>query len=632
MRRKGHPAVRVAGLVLGAALLVASAAYLVDLVEANALGPVIRAVLADPLGLGAALAMYGVAFALRAWAWQHILPELPGRQAWAALHSALLGNHVLPLRLGEPMRVTSVLRRTTAPVGPVTASAIALRAADVLAVLALAAIAAPALLAAAGPLVPAAIGLAALVLVVGVGWLARLRARGSTVRLPGVRALAATGAAWLLEAAVVWEVANVAGFALTAWEAVAVTAVTVAAQAVAVTPGGLGTYEAAATAALVAVGVPAAPAFALALTTHAVKTSYALVVGGHALLWPAPGYWGRFRLPEHTPARPAPWPVTDDAPVVAVIPVHDEEPTIAEVIRGLPPTVAGRRVVPLVVDDGSTDGSADSARAAGALVVTQPRNLGLGAAVRRGLAEAVSLSPAAVVYLDADLEYDPGELPLLARPVLTGSADYVVGSRFAGTIRRMLPHRRAGNLALTWWLRWMSRQRITDGQSGFRAFSPRAAAAAEIVHDYNYAQVLTLDLLGKGFRYDEVPITYAFRSTGTSFIRLGQYLRRVLPAVHRELNASVLDDMAIEALPGGGPGVPVEPAVVAQGVDGVVGHHQRVMGVVVREQSLPAERHHPPKHASPVVHAGEVVLEADPVDRIDLTEPAALDVHAVDRG
>jgi hypothetical protein len=113
----------------------------------------------------------------------------------------------------------------------------------------------------------------------------------------------------------------------------------------------------------------------------------------------------------------------------------------------------------------------------------------------------------------------------------------VVGSRFAGGPRRMRPHRTAGNRVLTSWLRWTARRPdLTDGQSGYRAFSPAAAAAAEVVHDYNYAQVLTLDLLGKGYAYAEVPITYAFRTTGTSFVKLGTYLRRVLPAVHRELN------------------------------------------------------------------------------------------------
>jgi hypothetical protein len=76
---------------------------------------------------------------------------------------------------------------------------------------------------------------------------------------------------------------------------------------------------------------------------------------------------------------------------------------------------------------------------------------------------------------------------------------------------------------------------LTDGQSGYRALSAAAAAAAEIVHDFNYAQVLTLDLLGKGFRYAEVPISYGFRTTGRSFVRLGPYLRHVVPAVRTEL-------------------------------------------------------------------------------------------------
>jgi glycosyltransferase involved in cell wall biosynthesis len=61
-------------------------------------------------------------------------------------------------------------------------------------------------------------------------------------------------------------------------------------------------------------------------------------------------------------------------------------------------------------------------------------------------------------------------------------------------------------------------------------------ADAEILHDYNYAQVLTLDLLAKGYRYLEVPIGYSFRSAGRSFVRPASYLRRVLPAVWRELN------------------------------------------------------------------------------------------------
>ena len=631
---KHRAAIRVVGLALGVIAVVAAAVYLAGAIETGTVRRVALAVAADPIGLTLAITAYAGAFVLRSWAWQRTLPGLPARQAWAALHVSLLGNHVLPLRLGEPLRVTSVLRRTSLAAHAVTASALTLRAADVLAVLAVAAVAAPAVLMAAGPWALLVFGAAGALTTAGLVWSRRLRKLGSGVRLPTFGALGATVLAWGLEGAVVWETARAAGFSLSAWQAVAVTAATIAAQTVAVTPGGLGTYEAAATAALVALGAPPGEAFAIALTTHAVKMGYALLVGGHALFWPVPGYWGRFRLPRRLPARPTRMAVPPTAPIVAMVPVHDEAATIAEVIRRLPSAIEERPVVPLVFDDGSTDGSGRLARDAGAMVVTQPRNLGLGAAVRCGLDVATSLNPAAVVYLDADLEYDPAELGLLAHPVLDGSADYVVGSRFTGDIRRMLPHRRLGNVVLTRWMRWMTRRRdLTDGQSGYRAFSPRAAAEAEVVHDYNYAQVLTLDLMGKGFSYREVPISYAFRSSGTSFVKLGRYLRRVVPAVHRELNAgpeaSVLDDVVAEPLPGRGPRVPVEPAVVAQGVDGVVGHDQRVMGVVVREQPLAAERDDATEHPRPGVHAGEIVLEPDPVDRVHLAQPARLDVQPV---
>jgi hypothetical protein len=407
----------------------------------------------------------------------------------------------------------------------------------VLAVLLLALVAAPGVVLAVGgawlwPLL--AVGM--LVLAAALVWLRRLGAR-----LPRLGVAAALLAAWVLEAAVVLAVARAAGVALSPLDAVAVTAVTIAAQAVAVTPGGFGTYEAAAAAAMVALGVDAGAAVAVAFVTHAAKTAYSLLVGGVALAVPAPSYFGRLRLPRRLPARPTPALVAPDAPVVAMVPVHDEADTIAAVLGGLPARVGERPVVALVVDDGSGDGSGALAAAAGAQVVTQPANLGLGAAVRRGLAEAAALRPAAVVYLDADLEYDPTELARLAAPVLAGTADYVVGSRFAGDIASMLAHRRLGNRVLTRWVRWMTRRRdLTDGQSGYRAFSPRAAAEAEVVHDYNYAQVLTLDLLAKGFVYAEVPISYAFRETGTSFVTLGRYLRRVVPAVYRELNTPAL--------------------------------------------------------------------------------------------
>lgn len=521
--------------LLGLTALGVAVGYLSVVLDAATLSAALGAAASDPWPLLVAALLYAVAFGLRTWAWCRMLPGLSAGQSWAALHVSLLGNHLLPLRLGEVLRVTSVLRRTSLPRGPVVATAVTLRVGDLLAVLGLAVVGAPALVA--WGWVVAAV---ALLLGLGAGAVVWLRRSAASVRFPGPLVALATTAAWLLEAAVMAAAAGAVGLSLSYPQAVVVTAATIAVQTVAVTPGGLGSYEAAATAALIGFGAPPGPALAAALIAHGVKTFYSLLVGAAALVVPAPSYIGRLRLPRRLPPRPRRDPVAAGAPVVVLLPAHDEGARVGAVLAAIPATVLGRAVEVVVVDDGSTDDTAEVARAAGARVVSLGSNQGLGAAVRRGLAEATARGPACVVYLDADGEYPARQVLDLARAVLAG-ADYVVGSRFAGRIGRMRPHRRLGNVVLTRWVRWMTRRRdLTDGQSGMRAFSAEAAAAATIRHDYNYAQVLTLNLLGQGFLYAEVPIDYAFRTSGHSFVRLGRYLRAVLPAVRAELQAQAL--------------------------------------------------------------------------------------------
>jgi hypothetical protein len=229
--------------------------------------------------------------------------------------------------------------------------------------------------------------------------------------------------------------------------------------------------------------------------------------------------------------------VTDEAPqeqpVVFVLPARNEAESLPSVLAAIARTEVGAKRV-VVVDDGSTDATADVARGHGAVVVSHERSRGLGAALRSGLQEARRLNARAAVYLDADGEYDASEAPALLAAIDASEADYVLGSRFKGRPKGMTVSRRVANRAFSLLLSLACGRWVSDGQTGFRAFSRRAVDVAEIVHDYNYAQVLTLDLLHKGMRMTQVPISYQRRGSGRSFVT-PQYLWRVPAGMLREM-------------------------------------------------------------------------------------------------
>ena len=224
----------------------------------------------------------------------------------------------------------------------------------------------------------------------------------------------------------------------------------------------------------------------------------------------------------------------EEKPLAVIIPAHNEAGNLPSTLSRIPRGQL-HNVAVIVVDDGSTDGSAEIARQHGAdVVVSHPRNLGLGAALRTGLDAAKGMDARAAVYVDADGEYPPEQIPDLMAPIESGEADYVLGSRFLGTRERQPFSRMIANRVFTGLLCLATGRRITDGQTGFRAFSRRALECAEIIHDYNYAQVLTLDLLKKGMRMREIPISYRFRTKGRSFIS-AKYLWRVPVGMLREM-------------------------------------------------------------------------------------------------
>lgn len=482
-----------------------------------------------------ALSAFLIAFILRAVAWKKVLPSITLGQSLAGIHLSLGANHVLPLRLGEPLRVLSITKRGSTSLDAATASTLTLRTADILTLITIGVVIAPSAFSdILGWFGWAIVGLVLVIAVVSWRWLKGIVQRNDAVTLPGPTAIGLTSVAWLLESVLVWQSAHWAGLDITWPDALLVTTVAVAAQIAAIAPGGFGTYEAAAVAAYVTLGYDADIALVASLTAHALKTTYSLLAGAIALIIPQPSFIGRFRLQKTDELLPE--SLDSNNSVLLFLPAFNEEDAVADCINRVPDTVCGLDVECLVIDDGSTDGTAIEAKQAGAEVISLETNQGLGAAVRVGLSEGVKRKSSAVIFADADGEYPPEELENLVMPIIQGKADYVVGSRFLGDIEFMRPHRRFGNHVLTKILSLIARRKITDGQSGYRAFSPRAAASAEVIHDFNYAQIITLDLLAKGYIYREVPISYHFRTTGESFIKLFPYLRKVVPAVYKELN------------------------------------------------------------------------------------------------
>ncbi len=222
------------------------------------------------------------------------------------------------------------------------------------------------------------------------------------------------------------------------------------------------------------------------------------------------------------------------APFLAVVPAWNEAGTVGETVReihaGLPEATI------LVVDDGSTDATAEEARSAGATVVSLPFNLGVGGAMRTGFRYAVQHGFDTVVQIDVDGQHDPAEVPgLLAE--LTG-ADLVIGARFAGRgdyeaeFLRRLAMRVLARAVST-----LTRTRLTDTTSGFRASGPRAVAlfAEDYPAEYLGDTVESTIIAAKaGLTITQRPVRMRTRRGGTpsqSPLRLVVFLARAMLVV-----------------------------------------------------------------------------------------------------
>jgi hypothetical protein len=174
--------------------------------------------------------------------------------------------------------------------------------------------------------------------------------------------------------------------------------------------------------------------------------------------------------------------------LVIQVPCLNEEETLPRVLEELPREVAGfDRVEWLVIDDGSTDRTAEVARAGGVdHLVRLTNNKGLAAAFQAGLDAALKLGADVIVNTDADNQYPAADIPRLVEPILAGRADMVVGDRQVRTVEHFSPAKRLLQRLGSWVVRRASGTTVPDTTSGFRAYNREAALGLMVVSNYTY--------------------------------------------------------------------------------------------------------------------------------------------------
>jgi glycosyltransferase involved in cell wall biosynthesis len=221
---------------------------------------------------------------------------------------------------------------------------------------------------------------------------------------------------------------------------------------------------------------------------------------------------------------------------IAVVPAYNEEGTIGQVIARIHEEAPAYDVV--VVDDGSTDCTAEAAEAAGAKVIRHPFNLGIGGAVQSGFTYALEHGYARLVQVDADGQHDPQEIRKLEAAMNANPGlDMICGSRFVTRESEYIApvSRRTGIHIFAFLLSRIVGQRVSDPTSGFRLYNRRAIAlfARDYPHDYPEVEAVLMVHYHR-LRMTEVPVRMFQRGGGVSSISSGKsvyYMLKVLLAI-----------------------------------------------------------------------------------------------------